>query len=317
VELVKLVTLLAADGPRGAVLNLDEQVVFDLGELLHGTANASPVQVHDVVSRWDEAVVSLRRMQARPAKFDARSLLAPIPTPRRDVICVGRNYREHAAEFARSGFDASHGSADDNVPSHPVLFTKLPEAVIGPNATIESHASLTSSLDYEAELAVIVGKGGRGVSRADAAEHVWGYTIINDVTARDLQRDHKQWFLGKSLDTFCPMGPYAVTADEVDADDLRVRSWVNDELRQNASTRDLIFSVPELIETLSAGISLLPADIIATGTPAGVGIGFSPPRYLKPGDRVRVEVSGLGALENVVGPANAHAKWAAQERRDE
>jgi 2-keto-4-pentenoate hydratase/2-oxohepta-3-ene-1,7-dioic acid hydratase in catechol pathway len=239
------------------------------------------------------------------------TLLAPIPEPARNVMCVGKNYRAHSAEFARSGFDASGGSGDTagsggapEIPSRPVIFTKSPGSVIGPGDAIDPHTGLTSGLDYEAELAVIIGPGGRGIPAERAWAHVWGYTIINDVTARDLQRDHKQWFLGKSLDTFCPMGPWAVTADEVDATSLSVRCWVNGELRQKASTRDLIFGIPELIATLSAGITLHPGDIIATGTPAGVGIGFTPPRFLVPGDEVTVEIEGLGTLTNPVGGAS-------------
>jgi len=163
-----------------------------------------------------------------------------------------------------------------------------------------SAAEITSSLDYEVELAVIIGRGGRGIRKSEAMRHVWGYTIINDVTARDWQRKHKQWFLGKSFDTFCPMGPIAVTADELDAGNLEVKCWVNGELRQNANTRDLIFDVPTIIETISAGITLYPGDIIATGTPEGVGIGFNPPKFLKSGDVVAMEITGLGRLQNTV-----------------
>jgi 2-keto-4-pentenoate hydratase/2-oxohepta-3-ene-1,7-dioic acid hydratase in catechol pathway len=153
---------------------------------------------------------------------------------------------------------------------------------------------------FEAELAVIIGKGGRGIAKSDALKHVWGYTIVNDVTARDLQARHKQWFLGKSMDTFAPMGPWCVTADEVDLATAGIRCWVNGELRQNAKIADLIFDIPTLIETISAGITLLPGDIIATGTPAGVGIGFKPPKFLKKGDVVAMEVDGIGQLTNQV-----------------
>ena len=161
-------------------------------------------------------------------------------------------------------------------------------------------ASVSTSIDYEAELTVIIGRGGKGISAADAMSHVWGYTIINDVTARDWQSRHKQWLLGKSFDTFCPMGPWLVSADEMDGNRTMVRCFVNGELRQNASTTDLIFGIPKLIETLSAGITLYPGDVIATGTPVGVGIGFKPPKYLKSGDVVRVEIDGIGSLENPV-----------------
>ena len=159
-------------------------------------------------------------------------------------------------------------------------------------------ANVSEQIDYEAELAVVIGRGGRNIAAHDAMLHVWGYTIINDVTARDVQMRHAQWHLGKSFDTFCPMGPWLVSADEIDGRSLRVRLWVNDELRQNALTSDLIFGIPTLIETISRGITLYPGDLIATGTPAGVGMGFDPPRWLKHGDRVRVEIEGIGVLEN-------------------
>jgi 2-keto-4-pentenoate hydratase/2-oxohepta-3-ene-1,7-dioic acid hydratase in catechol pathway len=226
-------------------------------------------------------------------------LLAPVDRPRRNIMCVGKNYHEHAAEFSKSGFDSS-AKAGEFAPEAPVVFTKAYTSVIGPGASIPSHEAVTSQLDYEAELAVIIGKPGRGIKKADAFDHVFGYTIVNDFTARDLQKLHRQWFLGKSLDGFCPMGPYVTTADEVDARSLDVKCWVNGELRQSANTSQLIFDIPTLIETISAGITLLPGDIIATGTPAGVGIGFTPPRFVRSGDVVRIEIQGLGSLENAV-----------------
>jgi 2-keto-4-pentenoate hydratase/2-oxohepta-3-ene-1,7-dioic acid hydratase in catechol pathway len=225
-------------------------------------------------------------------------LIAPFPHPRRNIFCVGKNYYEHAHEFARSGFDSS--AASGAIPEAPIIFTKVPECVTGPFDPIFMEGRVSTAIDYEAELCVIIGKGGRGISKAEAMAHVWGYTAVNDVTARDLQARHKQWMIGKSQDSFCPMGPCAVTADEIDLADTALRCWVNDELRQNANTRDLIFDVPTLIETLSAGITLLPGDLIATGTPVGVGIGFNPPRYLKPGDKVRIEIGGIGQIENEV-----------------
>jgi 2-keto-4-pentenoate hydratase/2-oxohepta-3-ene-1,7-dioic acid hydratase in catechol pathway len=158
---------------------------------------------------------------------------------------------------------------------------------------------VTGELDYEAELGVIIGRGGRGITREHAADHVWGYTIVDDYTARDLQRKHKQWVLGKGLDTHCPMGPYAVTADEIpDVTALQVESWVNGEPRQSGAVKDLIFDIPELIATISAGITLLPGDIIATGTPAGVGIGFDPPKFMVVGDVIEVAITGLGRQRN-------------------
>jgi 2-keto-4-pentenoate hydratase/2-oxohepta-3-ene-1,7-dioic acid hydratase in catechol pathway len=225
-------------------------------------------------------------------------LLAPVPRPLRNIFCVGKNYHEHAHEFARSGFDSS--AASGAVPEFPIIFSKVPETVTGPGDTIPIDPAVSAAIDYEAELAVIIGRGGRGIPPERALEHVWGYTIVNDVTARDLQGRHKQWLLGKSQDGFCPMGPFAVTADALDLNDTPVRCWVNDDLRQDSNVRLLIFDVPTLIATISAGITLYPGDIIATGTPAGVGIGFTPPKYLAAGDVVRVEIGGIGVLQNTV-----------------
>ena len=224
------------------------------------------------------------------------NLLAPI-MPRRNVFCVGKNYREHAKEFAGSGFEAGAVKGKE-IDEYPAVFTKPPSTVVGDGDTVSLHPQATSAVDYEAELAVVIGKGGRDIKTDRACDHVFGYTIVNDVTARDRQRNHKQWFLGKGLDSFCPMGPWITTADEVDATDLSVKCWVNGELRQDANTRDLIFDIPTLIATISAGLTLQPGDVIATGTPAGVGIGFNPPRFLKAGDEVTISISGIGTLRN-------------------
>jgi 2-keto-4-pentenoate hydratase/2-oxohepta-3-ene-1,7-dioic acid hydratase in catechol pathway len=227
-------------------------------------------------------------------------LRAPIPQPRRNIFCVGKNYFAHAKEFAGSGFDTS-AKAGGDVPDVPIVFSKVPETVVATGDFIELPApGVSDAIDYEAELAVIIGKGGKGIRAADAMQHVWGYTIVNDVTSRDWQNRHLQWHMGKSFDSFCPMGPWLVSADELNGSDTGVRCYVNGELRQDARTNDLIFNIPTLIETLSTGITLHPGDIIATGTPAGVGIGFKPPKYLKAGDVVRIEIEGIGRIENAV-----------------
>jgi 2-keto-4-pentenoate hydratase/2-oxohepta-3-ene-1,7-dioic acid hydratase in catechol pathway len=246
-----------------------------------------------------EAQVAGRALPATgtPIPLEQVQLGAPIPRPRRNVFCVGKNYHAHAKEFAGSGFDSSAKSGGD-IPKDPIIFSKVPESVIGPGDAILFPGEVSTAIDYEAELTVVVGKGGKGIKAADAMQHVWGYTIINDMTARDWQGRHSQWLLGKSFDTFCPMGPWLVTADECDGQNTDVKCWINGELRQNANTRDFIFDIPKLIETISAGITLYPGDLIATGTPAGVGIGFKPPKYLKPGDVVRIEIAGIGVLEN-------------------
>ncbi len=221
-------------------------------------------------------------------------LEAPLPLPRRNLFCVGRNYHAHAKELSGSVFK----SVPSDAQSWPIIFTKVPECVVGPYDDVRLPGEISTQIDYEAELAVVIGRGGRNIAREAALEHVFGYTIVNDVTARDVQMRHQQWDLGKSFDTFCPMGPWISTADSFDGTRTRVRCWVNGELRQDAPTSDLIFDIPTLVETCSRGITLYPGDVIATGTPAGVGMGLTPPQYLKAGDLVRVEIDGLGAIEN-------------------
>jgi 2-keto-4-pentenoate hydratase/2-oxohepta-3-ene-1,7-dioic acid hydratase in catechol pathway len=253
------------------------------------------------LSEAEEGIVALIRRETpphvlSPTPISEVELEAPIPRPRRNIFCVGKNYHEHAKEFASSGFDSS--AAAGVAPKFPIVFSKVPESVVAHRAPVRIDPSVSGAVDYEAELAVVIGRGGRGIDASRALDHVWGYTIVNDVTARDLQGRHSQWLIGKSQDTFCPMGPWAVTKDEIDLSDMQIRCWINGELRQNANTRDLIFDVPTLIATISAGLTLLPGDVIATGTPAGVGIGFSPPKYLVPGDVVRIEIEGVGVLEN-------------------
>ena len=213
-------------------------------------------------------------------------LLAPIPSPARNVFCLGRNYADHAAE---------RGAAP---PEHPVYFTKPATAVVGPGDDVVHHA-ITKELDYEVELTAVIGTGGRDIARADALKHVFGYTIINDVTARDLQKRHQQWFKGKSLDTFCPMGPVLVTADELpDPQALAITLRVNGQIRQASHTSKMIFPVDECIAVLSQGFTIRPGDVIATGTPEGVGAALG--KFLKDGDKMEAEVERIGILANRV-----------------
>ncbi|KAF7957673.1 hypothetical protein EAE96_003246 [Botrytis aclada] len=230
-------------------------------------------------------------------KFPLSSVELLAPIYGRDILAVGKNYAEHAIEFNSSGYDSS-----DKVdqPTHPVIFTKRATSIIASEETIYPHDGFTESLDYEGEIGVIIGKSGFKIKEADALDHVWGYTIINDMTARERQRDHKQFYIGKSADTFCPMGPIAVPANKLPKS-LRVQTHVNGEQRQSSTIESLIFSIPVLIKTLSEGQTLQPGDVIATGTPAGVGIGKKPPIFLKPGDVVEVSITGLGVLRNKIG----------------
>jgi 2-keto-4-pentenoate hydratase/2-oxohepta-3-ene-1,7-dioic acid hydratase in catechol pathway len=238
----------------------------------------------------------LPKTDGEPILMSTVRLLAPLPRPRRNLFCVGRNYHAHAAELKGSVF------TDDSKPvdQWPIVFTKVPECVVGPTDNVRLPGQhITEQIDYEAELAVVIGTGGKDILKSDAMRHVYGYTIVNDVTARDVQMRHSQWDLGKSFDTFCPMGPWIVTSDELDGRHTRVRCWVNGELRQDGPTEQMIFDIPTLIETISRGITLYPGDVIATGTPAGVGMGLKPPRWLRAGDTVRIEVDRLGSIENL------------------
>jgi 2-keto-4-pentenoate hydratase/2-oxohepta-3-ene-1,7-dioic acid hydratase in catechol pathway len=246
-------------------------------------------------------IQSLGRGEPLPAESGPRlpvsaiTLRAPLPQPRRNLFCIGRNYRAHAEELATSVFRDQMAEE----PKWPMVFSKVPETVVGPfDAVRLPGKAVSEQIDYECELALIIGRGGRDIARSRAMEHVFGYTVVNDVSARDVQVRHGQWHLGKSFDTFCPMGPWIATADELDGRATRVRGWINGELRPDGKTQDMIFDIPALIETCSRGITLLPGDVIATGTPSGVGMGFSPPKWLRHGDVVRVEIDGIGAIEN-------------------
>ena len=297
---MRLLTFRHSGRVRLGALTADGKTVIDLAV----AAPKLPRDMNGLIAGGRGALAEARRA-LKTTKARARlplgklRLLAPIPEPNRNILCVGKNYYDHAREFDKSGFNATRDASA--IPEVPIIFTKAPSSVIGPGQPIPGHLDPTRSVDYEVELAVIIGKPGRRITKKDAFRHVWGYTIVNDVTARVLQSRHKQWFLGKSLDGFCPMGPWIVTADEVgDVRKLRVQSRVNGELRQDAVVKDLIFDIPTLIKTLSIGMTLQPGDIIATGTPAGVGIGFKPPKFLKKGDVVTLTIDKLGELTNRV-----------------
>lgn len=245
------------------------------------------------ISEWQAMLDKAPRKKLSEIK-----ILAPIPYLLRDMICVGKNYYAHAKEFFDSGFDATQ---KETIPSEPIIFTKAMTSLIGPDDAIDTSIDPTGSVDYEGELGVVISKTARRVAKNDWQDYVFGYVIINDVTSRELQKKHNQWTIGKGLDTFGPMGPYIVTKDEIDdLPSMQIQTLVNDEVRQQAEVRDLIFDIPTLIETLTLTGTLLAGDIIATGTPVGVGIGFSPPKFLKSGDKVTINVTGLGSLTNPV-----------------
>ncbi len=225
-------------------------------------------------------------------------LLAPIPRPLRNIMCVGKNYHDHAQEFYGSGFDSSGKKA---VADFPVIFTKATTSVIATDENIILANDYTNTTDYEGELGLILSKGGKNIKPEDAYDYIFGYTIINDVSARNIQKQHEQWFIGKSPDTYCPMGPSIVTSDEIgDVTKLKLKTTVNGEVRQDSIVERLIFDIPTLLSTISKTMTLEVCDIIATGTPAGVGIGFEPPVYLKSGDQVEVSIDKLGVLRNAI-----------------
>jgi 2-keto-4-pentenoate hydratase/2-oxohepta-3-ene-1,7-dioic acid hydratase in catechol pathway len=248
-------------------------------------------------SRWQALARELPRLrrEAERVRHDNAVLAAPIPRPRKNIYCIGWNYAEHVAESAQAS------SRQPERPKDPVVFTKNVTSVNGPYGDIPAQAALTQQLDWEVELGVIIGSGGRAIARERALEHVFGYTVINDVSARDIQFRHKQYFLGKSLDGACPMGPWIVTADKIpDPQNLSLRSRVNGVLKQDSNTRHMIFDVATIIAVLSRGMTLEPGDIIATGTPSGVGFARTPPEFLKAGDVVECEIEGIGLLRNRV-----------------
>lgn len=257
--------------------------------------------VRDIIAGGDTAINTwkTKAVSAARQKLSDVTLMAPMPELVRDVFCVGKNYYAHAREFHSSGYDT--GSTEE-VPSAPVIFTKATTSLVGPGDIVRGSLDPTGSVDYEGELGVVIGKRASQITKQNAFDVVFGYVALNDVTSRDLQQRHNQWVIGKGIDTFCPMGPWIATADEVkDVTTLKLETHINGELRQQATLADLVFDIPTLIETLSSYITLLPGDVIATGTPVGVGIGFTPPKYLVAGDRMDVSITGLGVLTNTVG----------------
>jgi 2-keto-4-pentenoate hydratase/2-oxohepta-3-ene-1,7-dioic acid hydratase in catechol pathway len=286
---VKLLTYLTNNHPTPGLLHND--AIIDLSPLFP-----------DLLTLIDGGPTALARAREFAATAPAAlplaeaRLLAPIPTPRRNVICLGKNYAEHARE--------SYEARGEQVitTEYPVIFTKATTSVNGPYADIPVDDAISAQMDYEAELAFIIGRPARHVARADAMTTVFGYTVLNDVTARDLQTAHKQFHIGKSLDGCCPIGPWIVTADAIaDPHALRITCHVNGELRQNSAGEVMTFDIPAMIEILSRTMTLLPGDIIATGTPSGVGFAMKPPVFLRPGDVVECAIESIGAIRNRIG----------------
>lgn len=295
------------DGQDVCVAILSDGRMMNIAKASQGLTGpgASSLQGGTMLSLIEGGAAALRSLTALVADAGKYSdaivpadstLLAPIPTPRKNVFCVGRNYAEHIAEGDRAQ------KQKVGVTEHPVFFTKPPTSVVSPGGDVLIFPGVSESIDYEVELAVVIGKAGRNISKAEAFDHVFGYTILNDITARDIQRRHGgQYFKGKGLDGSCPLGPWIETADAIaDPHALSIGLTVNGEQRQDGNTADMIFDIPTLLASLSEGMTLEPGDIIATGTPSGVGYAMEPPRFLKHGDTVVCEISEIGTLSNTV-----------------
>lgn len=282
----------------------DDGCAYIMSKLAKLSSELNFVDMNDLIEKMNtekEAILkavakNVDSLSGAEVKLDEVKLLAPIVRPRQDVICLGINYRDHQAEasrFSKESFDVKKDDA--------IYFGKRVNRATAPGEAIPSYEGYVDSLDYESELGVIIGKAAKNVSVENALDYVFGYTIVNDVSARNVQRRHQQWYLGKSLDGFTPIGPCIVTADGIaDVQALDIKSFVNGELRQNSNTRYMITTVAEAIADLSQGMTLLPGTIIATGTPAGVGMGMQPPCWMKKGDVVVCEIEGIGRLENPI-----------------
>lgn len=304
---MKLLTYRHGRQERTGYLSEDETKIIDLKDI--GIDNSSMNELIETLSL--EELLDLRE-EAKKNGTEERALekaisladvklLSPIPRPRQDVICLGINYAAHAEESARYKKEAF------NRETYPIYFAKRVNEAVADGDPVDAHSEMFKNLDYEAELAVIIGKSKkdtgicRNVKGEDASKHIFGYTILNDISAREIQTRHKQWYFGKSLDAFTPIGPWIVTADEIAyPPELAIRSYVNGELRQDSNTNLLINDIDYIIEELSQGMTLLPASIISTGTPAGVGMGFEPPKFMKPGDVVICEIEKIGKITNPI-----------------
>lgn len=296
--LMRLATLDTSRGPRAAVVANDDTLIA-ASELAPG----APDDMTQLIAAGDALHARLGESALRASggvPLRGAKLLAPIPRPRRNVFCVGWNYSEHFREGA--GVRAAQGTPGvQEVPDFPALFSKNPATVTGPDGPIWFPAPHSTQLDWEVELAVVIGRGGVDIPEDRAMRHVFGYTCGNDVSVRDVQRRHGgQWFKGKNFDTHLPLGPWIVTADSLDPTALRVQTRVNGATKQDSNTRFMVFKIPRLIRELSAGSALEPGDIIITGTPEGVGFARKPPEFLKIGDVVEVEIEGIGVLRNTV-----------------
>lgn len=281
------------------ILTNSHQRLVPLSKIFSKLNKECPSNMREFVGMADENIISEINDILTNSSFEDIPLIdvkpcAPI-IPSRNVFCIGKNYIDHVNELKGKTL------SDMGLPEKPIYFTKSPFSIIGNKTLIKNHSEITEHIDYEVELAVIIGKSGVNIRKEDAYKHIFGYSIANDVTARNIQKGRNQWFKGKSLDTFCPMGPYIVHKSAIPFPvELNISCKVNDEIRQSSNTKNMIFDIPYIIEDLSSGMELKPGDVILTGTPAGVGFGFSPPRFLKSGDVVECSIEKIGSLINTL-----------------
>jgi 2-keto-4-pentenoate hydratase/2-oxohepta-3-ene-1,7-dioic acid hydratase in catechol pathway len=284
---------------EGGILTADQKKVLpitNIGKLMglkfpERLIDFIPMVTADLLSEIDKIITANPNLGINR---ELVKLLAPIPKPPRNIFCLGKNYADHAKEIKNI-------PSLTELPESPIYFSKLPTSVTGPDTVILSHANATKQIDYEAELAIVVGKKGTDIPREQAEDYIFGYTIANDITARDLQKKHSQWYKGKSLDTFCPLGPVILHKSALKLPfDLEITCRVNGEVRQHSNTGRMIFDIPTIISDLSKGMTLLPGDIILTGTPAGVGVALNPPQFLQHGDKLEAEIEKIGILRNTI-----------------
>jgi 2-keto-4-pentenoate hydratase/2-oxohepta-3-ene-1,7-dioic acid hydratase in catechol pathway len=282
------------------ILTKDKENIIPINYIFSKLSKTTPKTMNDLITISNDSLISeikeiINNINSYFIPINKVKICAPIPYPKRNLICLGKNYADHVKEIM------GLTSSDTEIPKTPIYFSKIAYPAIGDKEVIRNHHSITQHIDYEVELAVVIGKDGKNISKDKAFEYIFGYTIANDVTARNLQRQHKQWFKGKSLDSFAPMGPYIVHKSEIPFPvELEISCKVNGEVRQHSNTKNMIFDIPYIINDLSKSITLRAGDIILTGTPSGVGLGFNPPRFLKSGDTVECYIEKIGTLTNIV-----------------